>query len=195
MPRVKDYVLSERLIDKVPIAELRKEYRKLMARYKIYKTELGNKKKSVSKFKTKSAVRHLIYRQGKADGKQAVKEHVRQTRRGEINRSNVVDSIARTAILINKLTIATHISSQHVAILLWAGEYDTFFFAELKAAMELIGETLVYSKVAFLRRKNYIHTVARMDNTGIWALTPLGKELYLRMMAYIKKHIQEVKPV
>jgi len=32
-----------------------------------------------------------------------------------------------------------------IAILLWG--YDTFFFAELKAALELIGETLVYSKV------------------------------------------------
>lgn len=194
MPRVKDYVLSERLIDKVPIAELRKEYRKLMARYKTYKVALASKKKSVSSFKRKSVIRNRVFTEGKIAGREAYKERIRQTRRGEINRSNVVDSIARTAILINKLTIATHISSQHVAILLWAGEYDTFFFAELKAAMELIGETLVYSKVAFLRRKNYIHTVARMDNTGIWALTPLGKELYLRMMAYIKKHIQEVKP-
>lgn len=277
MPRVKDPILTEKQIDKAPIAELRKNYRILIAHYKKYKNDLASKKKSISKFKidreeavkrveekyvekltrvrinrdsrigkamwqvfkgkqTAYALRKAItkrfapitgtrvknkrdiirkakaqgfqqglnksyrirkngvYKIGYRDGQAAYKDLIKDTRRGVVRRSAIVDSIARTAILINKLADATKLPPQYVAIVLWSGEYDSFLFKELKAAMDSIGERLVYKKIYYLREAECIHKIAQNKDGAIWSLTHLGRELHNRMKAYIKGYIQEQRP-
>jgi hypothetical protein len=276
MPRVKDPILTEKQIDKVSIAELRQNYRILIAHYKKKKANLATQQMINSKIKIdretavkkvtdkyvktltririnrdvrinkitwklfkkdqrlytlKKAIRKRlapisgtrvknkrevvkkaralgyqqgvskslrmrkqeIYRAGFKDGHNDYKLKAEQTRRGVIKRSATVDSIARTGLLINKLSKALGVPPEYVAIFLWSGEYESFFFYELKAAMEAVGDNLFYNKIYYLKEKGYLHRIAMQNKRVIWALTPLGREIYSRTKSFITKHIQEEK--
>jgi|SRR5881628_33833 len=276
MPRVVDPILTEKQIDKVPIAELRKMYRVLISHYKKYKENLrsaqgANKRFKIDKqaavarvrekhvktltririnrdsridkltwklFKKKQQTYVLInkikkrlapitgtrvknkrevmkkaralgyqqalrrnvslrkkdiYKAGFRDGQQDYKIKVEQTRRGVVKRHATVDSIARTALLINKLSKALKVAPEYVALFLWMGEYESFFFKELKSAMEAIGDDLFYRKIYYLKGKGYIHKIGTRNQFAMWALTPLGREMFKRIKSFIIKHIQEEK--
>lgn len=138
-------------------------------------------------------VKRTIYKAGYIAGEGNYKRKVQQSRMGIVNRHATVDSIARTGLMINKLSKALNISPEYVAIFLWAGEYDSFFFGELKSSMEAIGDDLFYKKIYYLKQKGYIQKIAHTAKGVIWALTPLGREIYLRVRAFLNRQLKEQK--
>ena len=134
-----------------------------------------------------------IYRAGYRDGRNDFKLRTDQTRRGIVYKSATISSIAKVGALISKLSRAIGLSAEYIALFLWMGEYDSFFFYELKAAMDSAGETLFYKKIYYLKEQGYVQKIAQKKKGAIWALTPLGRAIHNRSKWYISRHLSESK--
>lgn len=150
-------------------------------------------KEGLAKGKSSSRKEHIEkgYSAGRKDGKRAYREKVVQARLGIVRKDVTVHSIAKTALLINKLSKALSVPPEYVALFLWMGEYETFFFRELQAVMNSVGDNLFYRKMNYMKEKGYIQKVAHQRSALIWALTPLGREIYTRLRAFVMKFVQE----
>lgn len=263
MPRVVDPILTEKQIDKAPIADLRKAYRTLIAHYKVYKEKLHHSQAANSKFKidreqavkrveekhehtltririnrdrriSKATWRYFkseqksyaltlkikkrlapitgarvknkreLMKKSRAQGYDSGVRRSIQMRKKDIYRKGfkdgqgvrrnvVVDSIARTALLTSKLSKVLGIPAEYVSMFLWMGAYDSFIFSDLKSAMEAVGDDYFYRKIYYLKQKTFVHGVGKKHQAIIWALTPLGREVYNRAKSYVTKYIHEQK--
>ena len=102
-----------------------------------------------------------------------------------------MDSIARCALLVQRLAKVVSLTPEYIAIVLLAGQYEAFTFNELKASFEQIEGEMFYGKMFYLRDKGYIQKVGFRDHKTIWAFTPLGAEVSRRMKVYITRTIKE----
>lgn len=132
-----------------------------------------------------------IYRAGWKEGREAYRGWLNKARKGMLYRTNFVDSIARCALLVQRLSKVVSLTPEYIAIVLLAGQYEAFTFNELKVSFEQIEGEMFYGKMFYLRDKGYIQKVGFRDHKTIWAFTPLGAEVSRRMKVYITRTIKE----
>lgn len=131
------------------------------------------------------------YRQGWKEGYAAARARAEKERGGMIYRSGAVDSIAKCALMVNKLMEAVGLAPEYISIMLLAGQYEAFLFEELKSSFEQIEGNLFYKRMFFLKNRGYIHHIGTRNGRKVWALTPLGVEIHKRMKAYIGRNLKE----
>lgn len=166
-----------------------------MGKLKVRKREIVQKAKAVGfekGFQRRVVVRKQeIYRSGWKEGREAYKEWLNKARKGILYRTNFVDSVARCALLVQRLAKVVSLTPEYIAIVLLAGQYEAFTFNELKSSFEQIEGEMFYKKILYLRDKGYIQKVGFRDHKTIWAFTPLGTEISRRMKVYITRTIKE----
>ncbi len=166
-----------------------------MRKLKARKNEIVKKAKAVGfekGFQKRIIVRKQeIYRAGWKDGRVAYKQWLNKARKGILYRTNYVDSVARCALLVQRLAAVVSLTPEYIAIVLLIGQYEAFTFNELKSTFEQIEGTMFYKKILYLRDKGYIQKVGFRDHRTIWAFTPLGTEISRRMKIYITRTVKE----
>lgn len=130
------------------------------------------------------------YRQGWKEGYNAGRTRAEKERGGMIYRSGSVDSIAKCALMVQKLWDALNLPPEYISIMLLAGQYEAFLFEDLKSSFEQIEGDLFYRRIFYLKNKGYAHRIGTRNGRVIWALTPLGKEVHKRMTAYIGRNLK-----
>lgn len=131
------------------------------------------------------------WRQGWKAGYAAARDRSEKERGGMVYRSAAVDSIAKCALMVNKLMEAVGLSPECISIMLLAGQYEAFLFEDLKSSFEQIEGNLFYKRMFFLKNRGYIHHIGTRNGRKVWALTPLGVEIHKRMKAYIGRNLKE----
>ena len=132
-----------------------------------------------------------IYKDGFKAGYEAARNRIEKERGGLIYRSGSVDSIARCSVMVSRLSTLLQLAPEFIAIILLAGQYEAFFFEDLKSSFEQIEGDLFYRRIWQLKYRGYMHKLGTKNRRNIWGLTPLGVELHKRMTAYISRNIKE----
>lgn len=167
-----------------PMKKLRARKREIVKKAKAQGFEKGFQKRIIVR-------KQEIYRAGWKEGRMALKQWWVKARKGILYRTNSVDSIARCALLVQRLAKVVSLTPEYISIILLIGQYEAFTFRELKSAFEQIEGEMFYKRILYLRDKGYIQRVGFRDHKTIWALTPLGAEISRRMKVYITRTIKE----
>jgi hypothetical protein len=130
------------------------------------------------------------YLAGIRRGMKVQKEKLKNQRYAKIRRDESVDNVVRSSILVGNLSRTLSLRADALGIFLLVGELKSFTFKELKAAFEEMGDQLFYGKITFMKKNKYVEPVGKFNARIIWALTPLGHQVYRRVKSYIVRNFK-----
>lgn len=135
--------------------------------------------------------KEAVFNKGKEKGRIEYKKELRKEGLGLLPKNQTVSSLAQMCILATKLSRTLGIPYEYIAYFLWCGQYETFSGDAIRQNFRQVARYEYQNRLRYMKQKGYLHKLATKDGCGLWALTPLGAEIYRRMRAYIGKFLTE----
>lgn len=181
--RIKVKARLERAKSYIP-ARINKRIAKVRARFK---KQLVTQRKQIRK-KTKQ---QILYRAAKAKVKAEENAFVGVIYKTKLPR--ISRSAGLHVILVKKIGRALSMTQDDIAYLLWVGTFETFNIGSLEILYQGIGPMNIRRRLNKFAKRGYIHVVGNFKGRNTYALTVLGRELFTRIVRYMKLYSSPVQ--